>query len=428
MGYSTDTRTLKPGDIFVAIRGERHDGHDFVPDALGKGATGAVVERSLAGLPHGMPVTIVEDSERYLCGLAAERVRQTRSQIIAITGSVGKTTTKNAVSTVLRKRHWVLSTPGNFNTPLGIALTILNATLLSGARLVLEMGATRRGDIAHLCTYFPPDVSVVTNVFGVHLSSFGSLEAVVDAKSEIVQALTKDGVACLNHDALRVRGMAGLNGGQTIFFGRGAACQVRPEHITASIPLLGDHVPAIAMAAMAVGRTQGLSDVEINLQLEQLVPERGRLNRLSGVDGCTLIDDTYNASPRSAEVALSVLRGIPAQRRIAFLGDMLELGPPSAAAHEHIVRLAGMVSDQVITVGPLMGALADSAGRKHFRNSEDVVRALGMTEVYRPRDGDVVLVKGSQGVRMERISKALLHPGLDPDAVLVRQNFAWTQV
>ena len=276
--------------------------------------------------------------------------------------------------------------------------------------------------------FFPPDVAVVTNVFGVHLSSFGSLESVAEAKSEIVQALTTDGVACLNHESPLVRGMAKLNKGQTVFFGRAASCRVRPLHITVTIPLLGEHVTDIAMSAMAVGRTQGLSDAEINARLEKLVPEPGRLNRLDGVSGCTLIDDTYNASPRSMEVALTVLRSFPARRRVAFLGDMLELGMPSAAAHEHIVNLAMAASDQLITVGSLMGAVDGGDGRHHFRDSREVVQALRKSDIYRPGKDDLVLIKGSQGVRMERITKALLHPRLSPASVLARQSPAWARI
>ena len=426
--YSIDTRTLARGEVYVAIRGERYDGHDFVLEALNKGAGGLVLERHVDGIPDGIPVETVEDSEQHLCRLASDSIRKTRSQTIAITGSIGKTTTKNAVSTVLGGKFSVLYTPGNLNTPLGIALTVLNADIATGSKLVLEMGATRRGDIAHLCSFYPPQVSVVTNVYGVHLDSYGSVEAVASAKSEIVRALTAEGVACLNHDAPLVRAMAEVNAGRTSFYGRSESCDVRPGHITATVPLLGEHVIDIALSALAVGRTQGISDEEINRQLEQLVPESGRLNRLEGVNGCTLVDDTYNASPRSTEVALSVLNSLPARRRVAILGDMLELGAISATAHENAVNQAKSVADQLIIVGPLMGAVKAGEGVLHYHDSTEVVQALRMHEIASPQRGDVVLIKGSQGARMERISKALLHPAIDPASVLVRQSPGWVQV
>ena len=434
MPYSKDTRTLQPGDIYVAIKGERFDGHAFVGDAIRKGASGVVVERPVGDVAGAASVMQVDSCERYLAELASRRIQAMRADIVAVTGSIGKTTTKNAIVTVLKRRYAVLSTPGNLNTPLGISLTVLNAHITDGTKLVLEMGATKSGDITELCSYFRPRVAVVTNVHGVHLSSFGTIEGVEEAKAEIICALHSSGTACLNYDAPRVRGMVRHHAGRIIYYGKDAACDVRPEQITSTLPLLGDHAIYVALAAFAAARAVGMDDVTVNEGLAELRAERGRLNMLPGRGQCTLIDDTYNASPASAAAALHILSAHPARRRIAFLGDMLELGSGSCEAHVRLLRLACLYADRVILVGPLMhDALASMSassreGVRHFASSIEARGALEGGVGYQPKQGDVVLIKGSQGVRMEHITKALLRRDIVAEAVLVRQAQSWRYV
>ena len=436
MQYSKDTRSIQPGEYYVAIKGLTFDGHDFVHDAIRKGAAGVVVERDVdfGNTADTVEVIRVDDSEKYLAEQALLKLKMIKTIVIAITGSIGKTNTKNAIATVLKQQYPVLSTQGNLNTVLGVALTILNAVFTAETKLVLEMGASNKGDIAELCAYFPPDISVVTNVHGVHLSSFGSIEVIARTKGEIVQALTNEGVACLNYDDSRVRAMAALHGGRTLFYGKDERSDVRPDAIGVTLPLLGDHAVYIALAAFAVGRALGMSDAVINTGLSALTPEKGRLFKLPGVAGMTLIDDSYNASPASTEAALAVMRQQAGSRHIAFLGDMLELGDEALEAHARIIRAAVDAADQVILTGDFMTAAAATlpeAVRARLilhPSSAAIAEGIAAGQIYKPAQEDVVLVKGSQGVRMERISRVLLRPDIAPETVLPRQSVSWQQI
>ena len=427
MSYSKDTRTLQTGDIYVAIRGERYDGHAFVDEAIRKGASAVVVEQSfdVGDLPSHVAVTSVDDSVTYLAEAACDLVEEHGPEVVAITGSVGKTSTKNAIATVLGTKFDVLASEGNFNTVLGLALTVLNGDFDGRSKLVLEMGACQEGDITELCGYFRPTVAVVTNVYGVHLETFGTLKTVARTKGEIVAALESGGTACLNADDPLVRNMAERHGGRTIFFGEHG--QVTPRDLTVDLPLLGNHAVQNALAAFAVGRALGLEPCDINAALVTLKPEKGRLQKLPGINGITLVDDSYNASPASTLAALDVLQDLHATRAIAFLGDMLELGGPSHVEHVRILEAALDRCDDVYPVGPLMGKAARQVGLfgNHFESSREAALALREEDMSMVRFGDVVLVKGSQGTRMERISRALLSEEVIPEEVLPRQDAPW---
>ena len=433
MRYSTDTRTLRPGETYVAIRGERFDGHDFIAEAIRKGARGVVVERPVA-TPCHVAVTLVDNAERFLALEAHKKLLACGPAVVAITGSVGKTSTRNAITKVLRGQFPVLSTTGNLNTVLGISLTLLNNDFDRSTKVVLEMGASQSGDIAELCGYFPPDVSVVTNVYGVHLESFGTIARVARTKAEIVGALTGSGVACLNADDPHVSAMEKMHTGRTVRYGTRAACDIGPNHITATLPLLGDHAIYLALAAFSVGHVLGMSRAAINARLGLLQPEKGRLSKLPGRSGCTLIDDTYNASPATTLSALRVLSREPAQRRIAYLGDMLELGSESAAEHLRIIRAASRTTDRLVLVGQCMaeahGMLPPAVRRAIvvFSSAHEAVEALRSGHPAVPGPADAFLVKGSQGVRMERISRALLDEDTDPTTVLCRQSESWQAI
>lgn len=436
MRYSKDTRSIEPGEYYVAIRGEKFDGHRFVQDAIDKGAAGLVVEQEVVFEAAGREIDVIQvaSSEKYLAEQALQKIKTIQPDVIGITGSVGKTSTKNAIVKVLEQGFPVAATQGNLNTVLGVALTLLNTEFDAETKLVLEMGASHVGNIAELCTYFPPTISVVTNVHGVHLESFGSVENIALTKGEIVDALGSDGVACLNYDDLRVRAMQPRNKGTTVFYGTDPDADITPEVITADIPLLGDHVIYLAMAAYSVGRTLGLSDALINKGLSELTPEKGRLVKLPGVQGITLIDDTYNASPAATIGALNVLQKQEGSRHIAFLGDMLELGESEVDEHVRIIQEAVQRADAVIVVGDIMtraAATLPAEVREQIvvrATSREVVEEIASGHTYQPAEGDVVLVKGSQGVRMEHISRALLRPDIDPADVLPRQSVSWQAI
>jgi UDP-N-acetylmuramoyl-tripeptide--D-alanyl-D-alanine ligase len=433
MPYSIDTRTLQPGDTYVAIRGETHDGHTFIPQAVEKGAPRVVVAQDV-DVPSEVEVVRVEDTLGYLVEQATEKIRRIGPDIVAITGSMGKTTTKMGILAVLGQSFEVVASEGNKNTPLGLSLLVLNHELGPETKLVLEMGARLEGDLRELCSYFPPTVSVVTNVRGVHVETFGSIDGVQREKSELVRALDEDGTACLNGDDPRVLQMAEVNRGRTLTYGTGPDCDVRPDRITATLPILGDPGTYTALAAMTVGLALGMSEEQINRGLEQIKPEKGRLNRLRGRNGSTLIDDTYNASPDAVLAALRVLRDQNAERRIAFLGDMLELGDTEVEQHARTLAAATACVDRVYAVGELMASAAESLSEAErervtvYERSSELADALRHGRIYEPQPGDAMLVKGSQGARMERVSEALLHPDVDPADALPRQSESWKQI
>jgi UDP-N-acetylmuramoyl-tripeptide--D-alanyl-D-alanine ligase len=434
--YSTDTRALQPGDTFVAIPGERYDGHDFILEAIERGAVGLVVERDVSRLsiPSHVCVTWVDDSIHYLANEASKRIRRLKPDVIAVTGSVGKTTTKDAIATVLSQVMPVVAPRGNLNTLLGLSLTILNALSKEEQKLVIEVGAYQKGDIACTCSFIPPTISVVTNVSPVHLERMQTMANIAAAKSELVEALPASGVACLNWDDHRVRAMASYCKGKVLYYGQYSGADVGPECITADIPLLGAYKIYVALAAFCVGHCLGLSSDAINQGLAKLAAPKGRLSILPGIGGITIIDDTYNASLVSTLAALEVLGKMATKHRIAFLGDMLELGEEEEASHREIVRLASEITDQAVLVGPRMALAAHQANLEQgrqistFAQSTDVVEALRAGQVYQPRSGDWVLVKGSASVRMERIVKQLLDPGTKASSALVRQDASWSSI
>ena len=429
--YSTDTRTLQPGDTYVAIRGERFDGHDFVADAVAGGAAAVVVDRAVE-VPDGVGVVRTDDTLGWVTSEASAKLAASGAAVVALTGSVGKTTTKNAVLAVLREDRAAVAAEGNLNTPLGLGLTVLNRDLGPDTTVVMEMGARIPGDIAELCRLFPPTVSVVTNVKGVHLETLGSLEGIAHEKGAIVRALGPGGTACLNADDARVRAMGDGLDARVLLYGRAPDADVGPDAVTATLPILGDHALMTALAATAVGRALGLSDETINRGLGRIQPEKGRLVRLPGRGGSTLIDDTYNASPEATVAALDVLAGQDAERRVALLGDMLELGETEVDQHVDVLRAALDRADLVVAVGGIMGRAAERVGDgggalRTYPTSTALADDLGAGRPFAPGPGDAVLVKGSQGARMERVAAALLHPDTDPADVLARQSESWRQ-
>ena len=261
MTYSTDTRSIQPGEIYVAIRGEVHDGHRFIPQAIEKGASGIVTEQDVEA-PEGVEVIRVESSEDYLVATASEKLRQSGARVVAITGSIGKTTTRAALHAVLAQSFPVVPSEGNRNTPLGLSLLVLNREITADSVLVLEMGARLKGDIKTLCEHFPPDISVVTNVRGVHVETFGSIDGVQREKSELVRALGPEAVAVLNADDPRTRAMADLHEGTTLLYGRAEDAELRPDAVRVDLPILGDHAAAVGQVDLGLrrglGRLRGL--------------------------------------------------------------------------------------------------------------------------------------------------------------------------
>ncbi|NLG48622.1 MAG: UDP-N-acetylmuramoyl-tripeptide--D-alanyl-D-alanine ligase [Chloroflexi bacterium] len=445
-----DSRQAGCGSLFVALRGERSDGHDYVGAAFQAGATVALVERPTAAaavidtVQPGAPASVeppvmvvVPDALRALQLVArGRRLARPDLRVLGVTGSVGKTTTKEAIAFVLAQHYRTLKNAGNFNNEIGLPLTLMQ--LENHEYAVLEMGMYTLGEIRALCALALPQIGVVTNVGPVHLERLGTVERVADAKAELVEALPEDGVAVLNGDDPLVRGMRARTRASVVTFGldsqndvwadaivtRGLegthftvhvrempALRLRGGSYPAQLATLGSHTVMAALPAIAVGLMAGLTWEEIQAGL--LAQGYGtRLVPRAGLGGVTLLDDTYNASPASVLAALGVLAEAPG-RRLAVLGDMLELGTYEEQGHRLVGERCAEVVDGLIAVGTRARMIADAA-RHAARNglSADAIWAVDdnasaiqiLRECVQP--GDTVLVKGSRSMGMEAIVAA----------------------
>lgn len=446
-----DSRQARAGSLFVALQGETRDGHAFIPDALARGATVIIAEArggrglgpntrlidcvnsGVAGLqpsPLTLPcVFLVESSLRALQQLAAFYRRKFKCQAIGITGSVGKSSTKELIAAVLRQRFVTLKSQGNLNNEIGLPLTLLQLDETI-ERAVLEMGMYALGEITTLCEIAQPRIGVVTNVGPTHLERLGTIERIAQAKSELAQALPHDGWAILNGDDLRVLAMRAQTRARVFVYGLDARCDLWADQITSfglegiaftlhyggenlrvRIPLLGQHSVHTALAAASVGIVENLSWEEILRGLRDEAAQL-RLIAVPAENGATILDDTYNASPSSSLAALNLLAELDG-RKLAVLGDMSELGTEEARGHQIVGGRAAQVVDTLIAVGARgkwIGEAARAAGLAAERIffAADNARAIEMLRALM-RAGDVILVKGSRGMRMEEIVNALAH-------------------
>lgn len=439
-----DSRKVEPGAVFFAFAGERADGHAFVADALARGAVAAVVAQPVSAeaqlldlttaqqpVTLGAPLLIqVPDVLRALQQMAAFWRRQFAVRVIGVTGSVGKTTTKEVVSKVLASRYTVLRSLGSYNNEIGLPLTLLALTG-EHERLILEMGMYTRGDIRALAQIAHPDVGVVTNVEPVHMERAGTLENITLAKQELVEALpaaAEGGVAVLNDDDPRVRGMAEATRARVFFYGLSSQADVwadeveslglegirirlhyRGEQLYVRAPLLGRHSVHTVLRAAAVGLVEGLNWQEIIEGVRAPGPQL-RLVTVRGPQDSLILDDTYNSSPPSALAALNLLDDLEG-RKIAVLGDMLELGEYEIEGHRKVgCRAADVVAHLVVT-GHLAEWIAEGARvcglpkeRVHIA-IDNAAAAQIVREILEPQD--VILIKGSRGMHMETIVAAL---------------------
>jgi UDP-N-acetylmuramoyl-tripeptide--D-alanyl-D-alanine ligase len=427
--FGIDSRTIEPGGLFFAVVAER-DGHDFVAAAATRGAAGAVVSRNVAPPHPSFALLKVRDTVAALQDLARAVLAARPVKVVGITGSVGKTTTKEFTAALLGPSFRVLKSEANLNNHLGLALSILKIEK-NHEVAVLEMGMSAPGEIRKLTGIAPPDVAVVTNVAPVHLEFLGTLEAVAAAKAEILDGSKPGGTAVLNADDPWVRTFVRRAGGPVVRFGFGEDAEIRASDLVflgldglrfrlgydgadrdVRLPFLTDSHVRNLLAALGVARAFGLPWERLEKAVAGLGPttKRGTILRLSA--GITVIDDSYNSSPLALESALRGYAHLPARRRIAVLGEMLELGPEAPRYHEIAGRQAYNFGwDIVAAVGPLArtitkGARAEglaASGILEFATSAEAADAL--PELIAP--GDLVLVKGSRGVRMERIVERL---------------------
>jgi UDP-N-acetylmuramoyl-tripeptide--D-alanyl-D-alanine ligase len=428
-GVSIDSRTLGVGEAFFAIRGHRLDGHGFLADATARGAACLVVHALPDDIPANVPLVLVEETTRALGRLAAWHRGRFAIPVIAITGSNGKTTTKELAAGVLATRWRVLKPERSFNNQWGLPLTLLQLGPDHQAA-VLEIGSNAPGEVAALAALAAPSVAVVTTVAAVHTEFLGSLEGVREEKAGLVRALGADGIAVLNADDARVAGMARDTRARIVTYGRAATAHVRAlddvvddeaglrftlesggERQAITLALAGRHNVTNALAAAAAGVALGLPLADVARGLAAVGPVAGRgVWRQAGA--VTLLDDTYNASPGSVRAALDTLAAHRRGRRaVVVLGDMLELGAITDDAHREVGRLvAALPADEFVGVGRAMQAAVEAARdaglaeARHLTTFEDTVAHL----LKRLTAGDVVLVKGSRGMRMERVVDALV--------------------
>ena len=419
----TDTRAITEGALFVALKGETFDGHDYVLQAKERGAAGAVVAEDRPEYKQeGFAVVIVTDTRKAYQDLARFHRRRFSIPVIAVTGSVGKTSTRSMIAAVLSQKYRVLQTEKNFNNEIGLPKTLLQLTPEHEA-CVVEMGMRGLGQIAELAAIAEPDIGVVTNVGKSHIELLGSQDNIARAKSELVRALSEDGVAILNQDDSYVAAMADLCRGKVVGYGIESNAAIRASRVVCSekglrfacrcfdqvmdihMPLIGSHNVYNALAAIAVGRVLGLTEHQLQKGLSEYrgMPMRQELIHLGEY---TFMNDSYNANPASMSEALKSLALLTKGRKIAVLGGMLELGDWTVREHEKIgAEAAELGLDALITMGSPASYIADAARKNGLGAVYTAQDHAGAADCLRQiiQPGDTVLLKGSRGFAMEKI-------------------------
>lgn len=433
----TDSRVTKPGNLFVALRGARYDGHEFVADALRAGAAAVMIEKSALNRLQAdlrsanTPAITVDDTLHALQLLAGWYRSRFTGPVVAITGSNGKTTTKDLIATVLGTRFPVQATQGNLNNEIGVPLTVLQMQRKHRG-LVVEMGMRARGEIRHLAQTVRPTIGVVTNVGPVHVEFLGSLAGVAAAKAELIEELPAHGTAVLNGDDPHVAAMAKQTDAEVVTFGlqphvdiqaydvvslgfEGLTFRVRTPlgELNVKTPLLGEHNVYNALATIAVAQACGLTNNEIEAGLKDIRLTGMRLEVIKLRDEITLLNDAYNASPASMRAALRTLRQLPGKRKAAVLGDMLELGEYAQQEHEELGHQAAASGvDRLIVLGRWAEVVAAAAQRsgipaEAITQCDDAAEAAQAVADWMSAH-DVILVKASRGLQLERVVNFLL--------------------
>ncbi|MGH9662772.1 MAG: UDP-N-acetylmuramoyl-tripeptide--D-alanyl-D-alanine ligase [Bryobacteraceae bacterium] len=406
-GWSVDSRTVAEGDLFFALKGPRHDGHDHVPEALRKGAVGVVVERPCGA---GGWEFVVNDTLAALQGLAAEARIEWNGEVVGVTGSAGKTSTKDAIARLLETGLRVGKSEGNLNNHVGLPLSILRLPDECQAA-VLEMGMNHSGEIRVLAGMARPDVAVVTNVGWAHTENFRSIDGVAAAKRELVESLGPDGVAVLNGDDERV---AGFDAPRRILYGFGENADVRARNVEAGpegarfevdgvrfeIPQAGRHAVSNVLAGVAVARIFDLPLADLVEAARTLAAGAMRGQRME-TRGITIWNDCYNSNPEAARSMIDVLAATPARRRVAVLGEMLELGRESERLHRETGRYARSRGiDAFVGIrGAARFMVEEASGAAYFFESPEEAGEFLRGFL---REGDAVLFKGSRGVAVEK--------------------------
>jgi UDP-N-acetylmuramoyl-tripeptide--D-alanyl-D-alanine ligase len=436
-GISTDSRKIAEGELFIALKGDHFDGHHFALEALEKKAGGVVIGEDRArdirwNGYRPRAVIAVKDTLRALGDIARERRRKYQTPVVALTGSNGKTTTKDMISACLETTFPVLKTEGNLNNLIGLPLTLLQLTEKERV-VVLEMGMNVPGEIRRLTEIAEPDVGLITNIEKVHLEGMGSLERIKEEKGELFRRMRKDGTILVNQDDPRVIDLAGEFSGQKITFGIVDPAEVMAKEIRLrgtggtsfvlmmeneateiTLPLLGRHFVPNALSAIAAASLFGIELEKTKEALEHFQPSPMRMEVVHLIDGETVINDAYNANPISMELALEILSEMRGQgRAIAVLGDMLEMGEFSVEVHQRLGEKVGDLSiDFLLALGEEAPVVVESAVRRGLdsekaRVVESHSEAVSILKKV-IRRGDWILVKGSRRMGMEKIVEGLM--------------------
>lgn len=435
-GISIDTRTLKPGDLFIALKGEKSDGHQFLADAVGKKAAAAIVEHVPEGIDKKFPLLVVKDALKALQDMARFRRKQTKAKIIGITGSVGKTSVKEGLNAVLAQFGSTHSTQGNFNNHIGLPISLVSMPEDVDYG-VFELGMSGAGEISFLSKILQPEISIITDVKPMHLEFFNSVEDIARAKAEIFDGMGQGKTAIIPADNPHYKILKNAAEKQQLdilSFGRNSHSSIlllnnkmqsdgqqielgyEGQKVTCKIAALGDHQAMNSLAIFAAALSAGI-------KLEKLLPAmdkfassegRGKLSKISfSGKQIILIDDSYNAGPDSMRAAFAVLSSLKkvgkSGRAIALLGDMLELGKDTEKFHTELAKdIAANDIDKVFTAGSLMrnlaGALPKEKNAGHFNKPEEIVPELKKIV----RDGDLLLIKGSHGSNMWKLPQLIM--------------------
>ena len=431
-GVSTDSRSMAPGALFIPLRGERFDGHDYLGQAVTNGAAACLSEEVIAGL--SVPVVRVANTLKALGDIAACWRQQLRGPLVGITGSAGKTTTKEMLASILELSGPGLKTAGNYNNLIGLPLTLLRMTR-NDQWAVIEMGTSALGEIERLTQIAQPSIGIITNVGQAHLETLQGLDGVARAKGELFAGL-QGGTAVINLDDERVACLPVANGVKKLTYGLNQNADIRAQNVVGAedstrfellvngdvtpiiLPLPGVHNVHNALAAAAAAYETAIPLAQIKAGLENFSPVQGRMDLNPLPCGGTLLDDSYNSNPLSARAALAALGNLRGRgRRIAVLGDMLELGPDSVVLHEQLGAESANIADLLIAVGTFAEDLQRGAIHAGLKQSQTVVlvdadAATGYLK-DKQRSGDMILVKGSRGIRLDKVVTALKAPASD---------------
>lgn len=425
-GVSTDTRTVQKGDLFIPLIGENFDGHEFIQQAIEKGASGVVFSHKDMALPQQITAIFVTDTLLALQDLARFHRQRFTIPVVAITGSNGKTTTKDMAAAVLSNQFHVLKTEANYNNEIGLPLTLLQLTQEHEVAVV-EMGMRGKGQIRQLANIALPTIAIITNVGETHLELLGSMEEIAAAKAELLEVIPGNGVSILNGDNVYVREKAKEAKCRIVFFGLQEGdiradnihinaqsidfvCHTNNDAFTVDIPTTGKHNVYNALAAIALGMELGMNadSISSGFRAFNASPMRLHIERFGDY---LVVNDAYNASPMSMAAAIDTMLEVAKGRKVAVLGDMLELGPIAVSAHEAIgEKLAQCGIEIVVTVGELAASIANKAsscGINQVVGCSDHEQAQAeLKKLLMP--GDTILIKGSRGMKMEKIINMFL--------------------